>query len=69
VVRGRIDSPYPGLDKASHALSTYSPCCEKRCEMSGENGGNLRKLGEGLKCCSPSIHAVLLSFSWPCDSC
>lgn len=32
-------------------------CCEIRCEMSGENGGIMRKLGEGLKRHSPSVDA------------
>jgi hypothetical protein len=34
--------------------------------MSGENGGNLRKLGEGLKRHSPSVNKVLLTFSRGC---
>ncbi len=42
-------------------------CCEKRCEISGETGGILRKAGEGLKCLSPNVHAVLLRFSGSYD--
>jgi len=43
--------------------STYSPCSESCSGMSGEMGGNLGKLGEGLKGLSPSVHAVMLMFS------
>ena len=43
--------------------STYSPCSESCSGMSGEIGGNLRKLGEGLKGLFPCIHAVILMFS------
>jgi hypothetical protein len=32
-------------------------CCEQRCEMSGETGRELRKVGEGLTRRSPSAHA------------
>jgi hypothetical protein len=42
---------------------TRKKCCEIRCEMSGENEGNLRKLGEGLKRRFPSVDAGLLTFS------
>jgi hypothetical protein len=38
-------------------------CCEIRCGIRGEMGGNLGKLGEGLKRRSTSTHAVFLMFS------
>ena len=38
-------------------------CCEKRCEMSGETGGILRKLGERQKSISLNVYASLIMFS------
>jgi hypothetical protein len=52
-----------GGSASNQSITLQKKCCEIRCEIRGEMGGNLGKLGEGLKGLSPSVHAVWLMFS------